>query len=286
MMFILRAYHKGCLIITLSLLMGCNMVRLTYNNADYFLLSYVDAYLDLTSEQKNYLRTRLNRRLEEHRREELPEAVEFLQFAKRSAADGLSPQDIDALSSSAKHLYDTTVTKTVPIFTAVLTELSNDQITYLKEEFSERNKEFESEYLQDDYDERLEARAERTIKRIKKWTGSVSRDQRNMIVSITRIWPDMAVDWYEYRLAQQQGLLELLETKASAQEIEGYLIGWFVQQSGQTQEMRVQIGQLQQGFKVLLLALDASLSEKQHIYFIKRIDDLSDDLAALVIPAV
>ena len=285
-MFTLHAYLKGCLIISLSLLMGCNMVKLMYNNADYLLLSYVDGYLDLTSEQKNYLRYRLTRRLEEHRREELPEAVEFLQFVKRSAVDGLSPQEIDALSSSAKYLYDTTVTKTILVFASVLTTLSNQQIKYLKEELRERNKEFKSKYLEDDYDERLVARAERTIKRIKQWTGSVSNDQRNMIVNIMRIWPDMAVDWYEYRLAQQQGLLKLLETKAPAPEIEGFLIGWFVQQSGQTQKMRVQIGQLQQGLRVLLLALTSSLSEKQHVYFLKRIDDFSSDLAALTIPAV
>ena len=107
-----------------------------------------------------------------------------------------------------------------------------------------------------------------------------------MIVDIMRIWPDMTMGWYEYRLARQQELIELLETNAPAPRIEGYLIGWFVQYSGQTQKMRVQIGQLQQGLKELLLALDSSLSEKQLIYFLKRIDDYSSDLAALVIPAV
>lgn len=285
-MVALPAYLKGCLIISLSLLMGCNMVKLAYNNADYFLLSYVDGYLDLASAQKNDVRDRLTRRLEEHRREELPEAVEFLRFVKRSAVDGLSPREIDALSSSAKRLYDTTVTKTIPVFTSVLTKLSNQQIKYLKEELKERNKEFRSKYLQEDHDERLEARMERTLKRIKKWTGSVSNDQRKMIVDIMRIWPDMALDWYEYRLARQQGLLELLEIKAPARELEGYLIGWFVQQSGQTQEMRVQTGQLQHGLKVLLLALNSSLSEKQQVYFLKRIDDFRSDLAALIVPAV
>ncbi len=271
---------------TLLLLMGCTMVRLAYHNADYFLLSYVDSYLDLTSEQRSYLRDRLSRRLEEHRREEIPKAVEFLQFVKKSAEDGIGPQEIDDLSSSAKHLYETVLSRTIPIFTPVLAKLSKDQIRYFKEELSERNKKFKSEYLQDDRDERLDARAERTIKRIKNWTGTVSKDQRNMIVSITRIWPDMALDWYEYRLSQQQGLLELLETKASAKEIEAYLIRWFVQQSGQTQQMRIQIGQLQQGLKMLLSALNTSLSEKQHLYFLRRVDYFSNELAALVIPEV
>lgn len=285
-MVTLPAYLQGCLILSLSLLMGCNMVKLAYTNADYFLLSYVDGYLDLTSAQKDYLRDRLTRRLEEHRREELLQAVEFLRFVKRSAVDGLSPREIDALSSSAKRLYDTTVTNTIPVFTSVLTKLSNQQIKYLKQELKERNKEFRSKYLQEDHDERLEARLERTLKRIKKWIGSVSNDQRKMIVDIMRIWPDMAPDWYEYRLARQRGLLELLETKAPALEVEGYLIGWFVQQSGQTQAMRVQTGRLQQGLKMLLLALNSSLSEKQQVYFLKRIDDFSSDLAALIIPAV
>jgi hypothetical protein len=181
-------------------------------------------------------------------------------------------------------IFDTTVAKTVPVLTPVLADLSDDQIAHLEKKMAEKNKEAEEEYLQEDHSVRFEARMERITDRIERWTGSVSEDQQRLIASIIELWPETAQDWHDYRLVRQRELLEMLGEKANTEQIEPFIMAWWVEREGRPRDMKNRTKQLREGIKTLLLALDASLSEKQRVHLLTRIDEIGSELAALTVP--
>ncbi len=269
-------------ICAIGLITGCSTVKIAYNNTDFLLLRYTDGYLDLSSEQKAYLRERLRQRLEEHRRDELVQLVGFLKTFNHYAADGLSIQEVDSLVAAITPLYQTTVTKTVPVFSPVLVSLSDEQIGHLAEKMQSANREYREEYLDIGPAERVQSRTERTINRIEKWTGALTSDQRYTVARMTKVWPDAAQDWYDYRWARQQGLLALLQSHAAEKEVEAYLIAWWVNQTGRSPVLVHKVDILHDDLKALIVTIDGSLSSAQRKHFTKRLDRLIDNLEDLV----
>lgn len=275
-------YSVGwCLVVTLALLSACSGLKLAYNNTDFLLLRYADSYLDLNSQQKEFLRAGLIERLDTHRDEELTHVVTLLGSMRSAAADGLTAGKIDALLARIKAIFETTVARTVPMFTPVLADLSDEQIAHLKESLAEKNEETKEEYLQEDLGERLEAKVERVTQRVEHWTGNLTQNQKRLIAGVVELWPDLAPDWFDYRLARQGQLLELLESRAPPEQLEAFLNTWWVARAGQPLQMRRKMEQLREGIKSLLLAVDASMSEKQRAHLLERLDNVGRQLATL-----
>ena len=269
-------------ICAVALLSGCSTVKIAYNNTDYLLLRYTDGYLDLTSDQKAYLRERLRERLEEHRRDELVQLVGFLKTFNTYAADGLSTQEVDVLVAAITPLYRTTVTKTVPVFGRVLASLSDEQIGHLAEKMQSANRDYREKYLDISRAERVSSRTERTIDRIEKWIGALTPDQRSTVTEMTKRWPDAALDWYNYRRARQQELLELLRSRAAGREIEAYLIAWWVDHTGRNPVLVRKVELLHDDLKALIVTVDGSLSGAQRKHLTKRLNRIIDNLEDLI----
>ncbi len=275
----LRLIALMCLVLSLG---GCSAVKVAYNNSDFLLLRYADSYLDLTSAQNAYLRTHLRKRLEEHRQEELSSYVSLLNSVKDTARENVTPQELEVIFVSAWRLIQASIIKTIPVFTPVLAQLSEQQIDYLEKQMNKKNQQYVKEYIQRSQDDRLEARTRRTMERVEKWIGSLSDEQKSLISNISNEWPDVASEWFQYRQLKQQELLVLLRTKNSKYQIESFLIHWWVDQSDQNPRLTAKIGELRQGFRTLIIAIDKSLSSAQRNYFIKRIDRLSKNLKSLL----
>jgi hypothetical protein len=76
-------------------LSGCSIAKLTYNHSEWVLLGKIDAYLNLSTEQKSAAWGRLRRRLEAHRRHELPSYLDYLRRTRSLVADGLSKREAE-----------------------------------------------------------------------------------------------------------------------------------------------------------------------------------------------
>ena len=90
------------------------------------------------------------------------------------------------------------------------------------------------------------------------------------------------LEWYEYRRERQKGLLALLRERASASQLEHYLSAWWVDSAGQPRALQQKTHELMNGVKALVLAVDQSLKPNQRERVLKRIQDLRDELAALL----
>jgi len=271
-----------CCLLLAGILAGCSTVRLAYNNSDWLVLKYADDYLDLTPEQRGQLRAALRQALDEHRREELGRIVAYLRTLRAYAADGLTGPEVDQLLASLTPLYEGTAGRIMPVFAPVMTALSDAQIAHLSRQLDEYNHEYREDYLEVDRSERLDRRAERVATGVERWTGELSRVQRQMVRGISRSWPDLAQDWYDYDVAMQQGLLALLRTRADGAEVQAYLTDWWILQTRQSRELAHKTDRLMTGAGMLVLALDATLSHRQRRHFLDRVQTLADELEPLI----
>lgn len=269
-------------ILLAGILAGCSTVRLAYNNSDWLVLTYVDGYLDLTPEQRRKLRAALRQALDAHRREELGRVVAYLRTVEASVADGLTGPEVEHLLASLTPLYEGTAGRIIPAFAPVMTALSDAQITHLSRKMDEYNRDYREDYLEVKPSERLDRRAERVVSGVERWTGDLSRVQRQMVRGISRSWPDLAQDWHDYDVPMQQGLLVLLRARAGGGEVQAYLTGWWILQTGQTPALAHKTDRLMRGAGMLILALDATLTQMQRHHFLERVQTLADELEPLI----
>ena len=89
-MILFKIVRVAWLVGLLLLLGSCNTLYLGYNNLNWLTRWRLDSYLDLTSEQDRWLNVQLAEHIAWHRKEELPQYVDFLRDIQTKARDGLT----------------------------------------------------------------------------------------------------------------------------------------------------------------------------------------------------
>mgnify|MGYP000485313324 CR=1 FL=1 len=147
----------------------------------------------------------------------------------------------------------------IPVAVGILSEITPAQIDHLAGEFDERNSEYVENYLNEDLEERAEARSERYIERVERWTGRLDDRQRQLIAGAVREMPDTAEPWLEYRRAQQQRLLRLLRSQATPDQLREFLTAWWVEIAQRPPALTARVLEVRQRSIAVALAVEASL---------------------------
>jgi len=90
----MRGLHCTIVFVMSALIAGCSAMRVVYRQADTILAWRADDYFDFNSQQKHDFHERLERLLEWHRYEQLPEYADFVSTAVRKGQAGLKREDI------------------------------------------------------------------------------------------------------------------------------------------------------------------------------------------------
>lgn len=261
---------------------GCSIARVAYNNADWLVLRQMDAYLDLSSEQKTAATKRLKRRLETHRLSELPAYGDYLRRVRGMAIDGLSPVESDWIVERGYALVRATIGQTIPEVAPSLADLSEHQIKHLEMHLLEVNQEFRQEYLPEPKVKRLARRYQRAVERIEHWTGALRQDQRQLLESYTQEFPDSAESWLAFNVSRQQALLQLLRRGAGRESLENFLNHWWIELRGRPPELKRMNDRALDGIKRLIVSVDATLDATQRTFLLWRLQNYIEELDALL----
>ncbi|MCB0834827.1 MAG: hypothetical protein KDC45_15260, partial [Bacteroidetes bacterium] len=129
------------------LIAGCSTLKLAYNNADFVGTWIADSHFDLTSVQKKELDASLERILEWHRREELPNLIRWLENAKSELDHGLTVAAIDSFFKQAQLRYETFIDMSADEGTVFFKGLTDEQITHLEDKSRKDSAEFVEDHL-------------------------------------------------------------------------------------------------------------------------------------------
>mgnify|MGYP006278692509 FL=1 len=207
------------LLLALLLLPACSAVRVAYNQADNLLAWMAHDYFDLEPLQKQEFNTRIDALLAWHRAEQLPDYARFLGEIKKRTERTATRDDALWLLDGAKARYRVLAAKGTPDAVDILASLTPENIKALQKQFDKVNKKFSDEYkLTATQEERRRARLERTLKRIREWTGPLTPAQEARITALNDTIPYTDHLRQQDRQRRQKEFLALLEHRANKAE--------------------------------------------------------------------
>ena len=271
---------RTVLIGLLALLVGCSRTELLYDNADWLAGRWAGDLLNASGEQRTAWNDRFRQAMEEHRRERLPEIVALLRSLEVLAAAGPTADELHCWLEAAERIYRRQASWAVPPAAAVLLDSSAQQLNHLASELEQRNREYREDYLQEDATARERARIERYTERIEGWTGDLSTGQLRLVEAAVRDMPDLAADWLDYRIQQQQRLLSLLRRGVDAAVLQDFLADWWVDLAERPRGLVHKADQTRAAWLDLILALGQTLEPGQRAAVRERLAELRADLEA------
>jgi hypothetical protein len=265
---------------------ACSRAEFAYRNADWLLKYYTWKTLQTSTAQRKRWEPLLQSTLREHREQQLPVVIAYLDLAARMISIADDPVDTTCLVDGALLLYQQHARLAAELTAPLLAELDTDQIGHLSKFMSERQQEAVKDYLNPDPQLRKTAREERIIERIETWTGKLDGSQRHMVYQALERIPDMSASWLEYRAQRNDMLLSLLETGTDTAALRKYLEDWWVHRDGATAATRQHWQLARHEFIQLLEKLAVSLTGKQRVKLGNRVGDIRRELASFMPPLV
>lgn len=213
----------------LLLIAGCSMIRLGYGQADTIATLMADEYFDLDARQKDEFLSRFERLHEWHRYEQLPEYVSFLHTTKSRLQGGLKHEDVLWFIEGLKSRYRLIVSRGAGDAAEILTTLAPAQLDALRRQWDKDNRKFIREYqIEGSVEDKKEARANRTLKQIRDWVGSLTYAQEQTITAMLDGLPLIDSLRLEDRLRRQREFLRLLELRGNKSEFAARLRSWLL----------------------------------------------------------
>jgi hypothetical protein len=270
----------GVLLVALAAT-GCTKVM--YNRLDTLAGWYVSGLVSLDDQQRADLRSWLAQTLQWHRESELTRYVRFLRELSSEVAQ---PGQRDAYERAIERVEGFAAdfaAQTAPEATRLLLELSPAQVEELLANLEEKS----LERAEDDADE-IKAgtwqanRNKNTQRQIKRWTGSVTEEQKLLVREATQRMQPTLEDWLESQRRWRTALREALADRDSPQAAQQRILQLLREPETQwTAQYKSKETANREQMLALLTALDASLTPAQRERMQRELVALAERLEAL-----
>ena len=260
------------------------MVRVGYGQLDTLASWMAHDYFDLEPLQRETFSRRFEQLHGWHRREQLPEYVQFLSETKSRAQRGLTPADVLWLIDGMKSRYAVIAARAAPDAAELLSGLSPAQINHLRSEFEQMNQKFLKENRTlESVSARRQHQQRNSLKQIRQWAGSLSEAQEARVFSMLQQVPLTDALRHEDRLRRQREFLTLLETRntdraAFTQRLRDWLVN---RERNRPPELARSFEESWKKRAEFYAAVDKMLTIEQRSHVAQRLQDYIDDFRHL-----
>ncbi len=276
--------NRALILLLAIFLAGCGP-RLVYSHLDWLIPWYVSDYISLDSDQKNMLEKRLLKLLDWHCRTQLPAYATTLRALGRDLANSSEPVDAATLktyNTRLMALWKALLQKIGPDITAILATATDAQIDELFHNLDKQNQKFKKEYVDLPYDELIQNRAERMVKRTKYWISKLNPEQKQAVSDWSLQLTPIAVDWIQNRERIQSEARRLLGQRRDNPEFRTAIQELILHpENVRSAEYQRKIDINTTATIKLLVQLIQLLTEKQRSYLLDRIESLAADFDTL-----
>jgi len=200
------------LMLSVLLVSGCSLGMLSYRNADWLLAYKIDDWVNLTAEQKTWLRPRLTQLQVWHRSHELGHVQRLLRDSHLLAAGAPKEDEIQAIYAASVLTLNRTLEQLLPDTLLLLSRLEPAQIAYLERKLAKDNQKLAKDIVLTP-DARRSLRAKKAVKQFEGWFGSLSTAQETDLINRVDALPLLDEMHLNNRQRWQTELLELLKSK-------------------------------------------------------------------------
>ncbi len=207
---VLAVARLGVAVVALALLGACGLIKIGYRNADTVGLLYFNRYLDLASEQKDYVRPKLRQFVAWHRKTQLPDYAAFAAELRERAARDITPAEVLVLQDEMRDRAETMVQHAAPDIAEIALRLTPANLQALRDRFEDNDDKFRDEMMKGDVERQQKARYDKVLDRAEEWYGRFSREQRAQIRRLSDARPMDNEILLSVRQRRQKDAVDLL----------------------------------------------------------------------------
>lgn len=222
--------HRGAryffVVLVLALLGACSSLKLAYNNGDTLLFWWLDAYVDLTSDQKPEVKSDIGDLFRWHRKTQLQDYVQILRTGQRQLQGAPTVADLQADYREARSRAETVLMKAVPDIAELALKLTPEQIAAMEKKFDKNNRDFRKKNMKGDRIEQMKFRYKKSMEQFELWFGTFSREQEDAIRKASDARPLDNELWLDERMRRQQRILDVARKIQQEKPTQAVAEGW------------------------------------------------------------
>ncbi|MFW5925220.1 MAG: DUF6279 family lipoprotein [Myxococcota bacterium] len=268
--FSARAVRLGVVAVCIAiagLSAGCTGERI----AGWYVTRKIDGYLDLSSTQKDWVRSRVDHHLIALRKEMLPEAVRLMRRTRAVVARRPTRAEVKKLQRAVDDLVDRFVARLVPDTAALFAMLNDAQIEHFR---TEVRADLDDSYgdLPKAPNERKKDAAEKLVEAVEDWVGDLTKPQVAGLLGLAKQLPDERPAIYRANVARLNDFVTFLRDDPDRQAIArklGHM--WRTRYEGLGPDRGHESRRAEQ--RRVLLTIDRMLTMEQRRHVVDEIND-------------
>ena len=198
------------LITLIGLLAACSSLRLAYNNGDTLLYWWLDGYVDLNSDQKDWVKRDIDKLFQWHRKTQLQDYTQLLANGQRQLAGHMTHADLAANYRDIKARTELLAYKALPELADLARTVRPEQIAQMEKKFAKNNVDFRKKFMRGDLEEQQKARFKKSMEQFDLWFGRFNAEQEAVLrkASDARLLDNTI--WLDERVRRQKRIIAVL----------------------------------------------------------------------------
>ncbi len=194
----MRTLRRLATLLLLAGLAGCSALKFGYNRADWLASWELAHFVDLQREQKQLFDERFRDLWRWHRSTQLALYASDLRTLAAALDQPLSAEQVEQVLKQTQGHVDRTVEQALPDTARVLQTLDDKQVQTLLAEMAERRGERAADRAELTEEERRAEGLKRMQRGLKRWIGSLTREQERRLKGWSRERVDSTALWQRY----------------------------------------------------------------------------------------
>lgn len=258
-----------------------------YNRLDTLAAWYIQDLVSLDESQRSDLRSWLESTLHWHRNSELARYAKFLRELASTATHPGNAATYKRVETQVEQFGSRLVEQAAPEAARLLMSLSSQQLTEFENNLAEKSRERNEESIKALADGKWhEKRAKDIEKQLKRWTGSITKEQHLLIAEESKRFDTTTADWLEsqrrWRKAMFGALQERFTAGQSPAAVEERILALLrTPESQWTRAYQTKAAQNREQSLEVLRTIDASLTPEQRSHLQGELTKLAKQLEAM-----
>ncbi len=260
-------------------------MRLGYNNADTLALIQLDSYLDLTPDQEQTVKERINTLLAWHRSTQLRDYATFIDKARAKITGQVTTADVIEFNQQLNARMLTAGDKAAPDIAHLALTLTPEQIDRAAKKIANDANKARREFVRAEKDSGTE-RTKKYAERAESWFGKLTDEQREIIGKSLGSRPTDATWWIDERERRQREFVALLRKVQADRPSEEVAARWFRTYFSHLNvapdaERRARAESYRRGSAELIAQLINRATPEQRAALDKKLNDYAQDFKSL-----
>ena len=206
-----QRFRLLCVIAVMVVATACSSVKFAYNQGDTLLYWWVNAYLDLDSEQSGLVKEDIDQLFNWHRKTQLKDYSQLLATAQRKLASGnVTMADLKTDYKDIRARTEVLAYKALPDLTELALSIKPAQLAKMEEKFAKNNETYRKKFIRIDKDKQQKLRYKKSMEQFELWFGNFSNEQEAILRQASDARPLNNEIWLEERMIRQKKIIAAL----------------------------------------------------------------------------